>query len=76
MTTNRPDAEGRMRTAILHVQPADVRPGDIADHVSGSLDPREVSRVDAHNIWLRLDGGDFGPCPKLNYTFIRRTVTA
>lgn len=46
------------------------RSGDWADHVSGELDPREVTRVRGDQIWLRI-GGESGPYPAANYTFKR-----
>jgi hypothetical protein len=49
------------------------QPGDLADHRSRELDPREVARVDGDMIWLYLMGpNEHGPFPAENYTFKRR----
>lgn len=55
----------------IDIDPADVRPGDIANHVEG-LDSREVTRVDGSQVWLYLLTSEGGPFPKMNYTFKRR----
>lgn len=41
--------------------------GDWADHKSGQLDPREVTRVEADGIYLDLGGSEIGPFPAENY---------
>lgn len=53
----------------------DPRPDDVADHVSGNLDPRRVSRVKDGQVWLWLwlGSGEIGPFPAENYTFTRET---
>ena len=47
--------------------------GDIADHKTRGLDPREVARVseDGKRVWLNFFGGEGGPYPASNYTFTR-----
>lgn len=50
------------------------QPGDIADHRSRELDPREVARVEGDQIWLHLVTDEpSGPFPAANYTYQRET---
>lgn len=50
-----------------------MEPGDWVEHLSGTLDPREVAEVNGSMIRLRL-GRDFitEPMPRTNYTVVRR----
>lgn len=56
---------------IIRIPPKAVLPGDIADHISGELDPREVVRTDDNFVYLDIFGETYGPFPKSNYTFTR-----
>lgn len=56
---------------IIRVPSKAVLPGDLADHISGELDPREVVRVDGRYVYLDIFGQTYGPFPKENYTFTR-----
>jgi hypothetical protein len=50
------------------------RVGMWADHVSGELDPREVTRDEDGMVWLRgisTSGDDMGPFPAENYNFTK-----
>lgn len=58
-------------TKAIRIPPKAVLPGDLADHVSGVLDPREVVRVDGSYVYLDILGQTCGPFPKDNYTFTR-----
>lgn len=51
-----------------------VRPGDLADHKSRTLDPRPVESVDRANrtVVLRIGTVLTPPLPLANYTFSRR----
>jgi len=49
--------------------------GDLAEHISGTLDARPVLRVQAGQVWLKGAGtGSIGPFPASNYTFKRRVL--
>lgn len=56
---------------VIRIPRLAVLPGDLADHVSGELDPREVVRVDGNYVYLDILGQTCGPFPKDNYTFTR-----
>lgn len=45
--------------------------GDWADHKSGDLDPRQVTRVSADGglVWLYMLTAEAGPFPAANYNF-------
>lgn len=60
------------RNHIRIVDQSDVRPGDIADHRSRTLDPRPVARIE-HGVDLYLDlrGTEIGPLDAADYTYIR-----
>lgn len=51
----------------------EVQPGDRADHWSGDLDPRSVTRVDHEKkkVWLQFPGSEMGPFDRDNYTYKR-----
>lgn len=50
----------------------DARPGDIAEHINGQLDPREVVAIDDQLVWLRgVTDSPMGPFPRTNYHFFR-----
>lgn len=49
----------------------DPQPGDLATHVDGHLDSREVTKVTEEGIWIHLFTQDTGPLPVENYTFER-----
>ena len=48
------------------------RVGMWADHVSGQLDPRKVTRDDGDTVWLDILGSESGPFPANNYTYLKR----
>lgn len=48
------------------------QPGDLADHKSGSLDPRPVESVDGDFICLRIGSVVTEPLPASNYRRIAR----
>jgi hypothetical protein len=50
-----------------------VKPGDLALHKDNQLDAREVARVDGDSIWIWIGRDPFGPYPRENYTYSRRT---
>lgn len=58
---------------FIHVPRNEVQPGDIADHVSRDLDPREVVTVnhDIGYVTLRLFGIESIPLLIENYTYKR-----
>lgn len=59
--------------AFITVDPWEVRAGDIATHVDGNLDSREVTRVDEDGgLYLWLLTREAGPFPMENYTYRRR----
>ena len=61
--------------AYINVDPWDVKAGDIATHVEGNLDSREVTQVDENGgVWLWLLTREAGPFPIENYTFKRRVT--
>lgn len=49
------------------------QPGDLADHRSGELDPRRVTRVteDGTGVYLDILCSESGPFPVENYEFAR-----
>jgi hypothetical protein len=48
-------------------------PGDIATHKSGTLDSRQVTKIDLAGVYLSIGRGEeFGPFPVENYTYKRR----
>lgn len=55
------------------VRPRDVRVGDMADHRSGTLDPRPVAEVDGSQIRLQIGSIVTDRLPKANYRFFRWT---
>lgn len=52
--------------------PRKSRVGMWADHASGTLDPRQVTRDDGDTIWLDILGKESGPYPADNYTYTKR----
>lgn len=60
-----------MRVVIIEVTGEPVE-GDIAIHVNGNLDPREVADVRGDEVWLWLGISRIGPFPKSNYTYTRK----
>ncbi len=56
------------------------RPGDMATHKRGNLDPRPVVAVGVYStrdsIWLDLLGQESGPFPRANYTYRRYVPSA
>ena len=71
VVTRREEEEEPANTKVIRIPPKAVLPGDMADHVSGGLDPREVVRVDGSYVYLDILGQTCGPFPKDNYTFTR-----
>ena len=67
----RREEEEPANTKVIRVPPKAVLPGDLADHISGELDPREVVRVDGRYVYLDIFGQTYGPFPKESYTFTR-----
>ena len=67
----RREGEEPANTKVIRIPSKAVLPGDLADHVSGELDPREVVRVDGSYVYLDILGQTCGPFPKENYTFTR-----
>ncbi len=57
----------------VDVEPADVRPGDMASRISPELDPREVVEVDHDRDMVRLAIHDLttDPIPLEFYTYRR-----
>jgi hypothetical protein len=51
------------------------QPNDWADHISGDLDPRRVTKVEDRLIWLDIMGREHGPFDADNYTFQRSVFT-
>lgn len=49
------------------------RKGDLASHVSGELDSREVTRVEGEQVWLWILVSEAGPFPVENYTYKRKS---
>lgn len=50
------------------------QPDDWADHVSGDLDPRQVSRVEGTQVWIMIGNTEVGPLPIENYSYTRVEV--
>ena len=67
----RREMEEPANTKVIRIPQKAVLPGDLADHISGELDPREVVRVDGRYVYLDIFGQTYGPFPKENYTFTR-----
>ena len=65
------EVEEPVNIKFIRIPPKAVLPGDLADHVSGELDPRKVVRVDGIYVYLDILGQTCGPFPKDNYTFTR-----
>lgn len=60
---------------VRFVDVDDPKPGDIATHKNGELDPRSVTKVEGDSIWLFiLINPPYGPLPKDNYTYKRPIV--
>lgn len=60
---------------ITNVKPAPIQPGDLVEHATKDLDPREVVAVGRD--WLTLDiGGETTRIPKDNYRVYSRTEGA
>lgn len=57
------------------IQPLEARPHDWADHRSGRLDPRRVTRVSGKSVWIDIFGVESGPYPLTNYTYYRLVGT-
>lgn len=51
------------------------KPGDLADHKSGRLDPRPVESVIGNSICLRIGTVVTDPVPASNYRRIPRPTT-
>ena len=60
---------------FIDVSIEDAQPGDLALHVNGQLDAREVVAVNgAKSVVLDIMGKLAGPLPKKNYTYRRRVA--
>ena len=62
-----------MKWCAIHENAAGA--GDIATHIDGHLDPREVARIDheKQEVWLYLLTDEpAGPFPLRNYRYSRR----
>ena len=57
------EMEEPVNIKVIRIPPKAVLPGDLADHVSGELDPREVVRVDGSYVYLNILGQTCGPFP-------------
>lgn len=63
-----------MSATAQPVIPSEVRPGDLADHKSGTLDPRPVASVNHESAMVTLQIGSIETAPVLidDYKFYRR----
>lgn len=63
-----------MSATFQSVRPSEVRPGDYANHKSGTLDPRPVAAVDHKSLMITLQIGSIETnwVSMENYTFDRR----
>ncbi|WP_454044397.1 hypothetical protein [Cellulosimicrobium sp. Marseille-Q8652] len=66
------------RIEFIDVEPSDVRPGDVADHLTRELDPRTVAYVDheAGAIALQIGAHVTSLLPLENYRYSRRDAAA